>query len=67
MQLVLFLVPGVDWLTRIALLMYCTLPASYMAPGLGRSQQDYTVASGVCSLLTVMSLVIFCVITAFVA
>lgn len=59
-QLVLFLIPGVDRLTRVALLMYYTLPASYMAPGLGRSQEDYTVASGVCSILTTVSLVVFC-------
>lgn len=66
-QLALFLVPGVDALTRWAILLYCTLPASYLAPGLGRSEEDYTVASGVCSVLTVASLLIFCMITAVVA
>lgn len=66
-QLILFLIPGVDTLTRITMLMYCTLPTSYLAPGLGRSQQDYTVASGVCSVLTAVSLLIFCGIAAFVA
>lgn len=60
MQLILFLIPGVDLLTRIALLMYCTLPASFMAPSLGQSQEDYTVASGVCSILTAVSLLVFC-------
>ena len=60
MQLVLFLIPGVDTLTRVAMLMYYTLPASYMCPGLGRKQEDYTVASGVCSILTVVSLMVFC-------
>lgn len=64
-QLVLFLIPGVDSLTRITMLMYCTLPTSYLAPGLGRSQEDYTVASGVCSILTAVSLFIFCGIAAF--
>ena len=59
-QLVLFLIPGVDMLTRVALLMYYTLPASYMCPGLGRRQEDYTVASGVCSILTAVSLLVFC-------
>lgn len=59
-QLILCLIPGVDILTRVALLMYYTLPASYMAPGLGRSQEDYTVASGVCSILTAVSLLVFC-------
>lgn len=66
-QLGLFLVPDVDAMTRWALLLYCTLPASYLAPGLGRSQEDYTVASGVCSVLTVVSLLAFCFIAAAVA
>ena len=66
-QLTLCLLPNVDSLTRITMLMYCTLPISYISPSLGRNQDDYTVASGVCSVLTAVSLVIFCVITAFVA
>lgn len=66
-QLGLFLVPDVDAMTRWALLLYCTLPASYLAPGLGRNQEDYTVASGVCSVLTVVSLLAFCFIAAAVA
>ena len=66
-QLLLFLVPNVDVLTRWAILMYCTLPASYVAPSLGRSKEDYTVASGVCSVLTVTSLIAFCIMAAVVA
>jgi hypothetical protein len=66
-QGLLFLVPGVDALTRWALLLYTLLPASYLAPTLGRSQEDYTVASGVCSLLTIPALIAFCIIAAFVA
>lgn len=66
-QLALYLIPNVDSLTRITMLMYCTLPTSYLAPGLGRSQEDYTVASGVCSVLTAVSLLIFCILAAFVA
>lgn len=66
-QAALCLVPGVDALTRWAILLYCALPASYLAPGLGRSKEDYTVASGVCSVLTVTCLVVFCVIAAVVA
>lgn len=62
-QGLLCLLPGVDMVTRLVLLMYCTLPASYLSPSLGRSQEDYTVASGVCSVLTVVSLAIFCCIT----
>ena len=64
-QLALCLIPNVDILTRITMLMYCTLPTSYLSPGLGRDQDDYTVASGVCSVLTAVSLLIFCVIAAF--
>ena len=63
-QSVLFLVPNVDNLTRWAVLLYCALPASYLAPSLGRSEEDYTVASGVCSILTVACLVVFCFIVA---
>lgn len=63
-QLALCLIPDVDRLTRITMLMYCTLSTSYLAPGLGRSQEDYTVASGVCSVLTVVSLMVFCIIAA---
>ena len=66
-QGILCLIPGVDALTRWALLLYTLLPASYLAPTLGRSQEDYTVASGVCSLLTVPALIAFCIIAAFVA
>ena len=66
-QAALCLVPGVDMLTRWAILLYCALPASYLAPGLGRSKEDYTVASGVCSVLTVTCLVVFCVMAAVVA
>lgn len=63
----LFLVPGVDALTRWTILLYCALPASYLAPGLGRSKEDYTVASGVCSVLTVACLIVFCCIAAVTA
>lgn len=66
-QLGLFLVPGVDSLTRWVILLYCFLPASYLAPGLGRSEEDYKVASGVCSVLTVTCLLVFCVMAAVVA
>jgi len=66
-QLGLSLVPNVDPLTRWATLLYCTLPASYVAPTLGRTEEDRTVASGVCSILTVVSLAIFCVMAMIVA
>lgn len=63
-QLALFLIPNVDPLTRWALLLYFIMPGSYLAPGLGKTQEDYTVASGVCSVLTAVSLVGFCIIAA---
>ena len=66
-QLGLFLIPGVDALTRWSTLLFCALPASYLAPSLGRTEEDITVASGVCSVLTVVSLLIFCVIAVFAA
>ena len=62
-----FLVPGVDALTRWVILLYCFLPASYLSPGLGRSEEDYTVASGVCSVLTVTCLIVFCIMAVIVA
>ena len=66
-QGILMLIPGMDALTRWAMLMYCTLPASYLAPTLGRTEEDYAMASGVCSILTVSSLVVFCIMAAVVA
>ena len=66
-QGILFLIPGVDPMTRWATLLYCALPASYLAPTLGRSQEDFTVASGVCSLLTIPALLVFCIIATFVS
>lgn len=61
----LFLVPNVDSLTRLAIFLYCMLPGSYLSPSLGRSEEEYRVASGVCSVLTVVCLAIVCVMAAF--
>ena len=66
-QGVLCLIPNVDTVTRWVMLLYFLLPASYLAPGLGRSREDSVLASGVCSLLTAVALVVFCIISAFVA
>ena len=60
----LFLVPDVDNLTRWAIFLYFMLPGSYLAPSLGRTEEDYQVTSGVCSVLTVVCLIIFCVMAA---
>ncbi len=67
MQAVLFLLPGVSAETRWALFLYCMLPPSFLAPGLGRREEEYTVASGVCSLYTLVTLAIFCVMAVVVA
>ena len=66
-QLVIGLLGQVDALTRWSLLLYCLLPSSFLAPSLGKNQEDATVASGVCSLLTAVTLVAFCVISVLVA
>ena len=67
MQGMLTLVPNVDAATRWAAVLYCVLPASYLAPGMGRNPRDYTLASGVCSVMTVVCLAAFCVMAAIVA
>ena len=65
MQGVLLLVPNVDALTRWVVLLYCSLPASFLAPSLSRNEKESMITSGVCSLLTVVTLISFCVIAAF--
>ena len=67
LQLLLFLIPDISPLTRWAMLLYCFLPASYIAPSLGKTEQDRTVASGVSSLLTVVTLAVFCIMAALTA
>lgn len=66
-QLVLGLLPQVDMVTKWVLALYCILPGSYLTPGLGRGEEDCTMGSGVCSVLTVVTLLCFCVMTAFIA
>lgn len=63
MQAALLLIPDVDPMTRWAVLIYGILPPSYLSPSMGRNEEEYTVASGVCSILTVVTLALFCVIT----
>ncbi|MBQ8619383.1 MAG: AEC family transporter [Clostridia bacterium] len=67
MQGILCLLPAVESETRWAILMYTTLPGSYIATTLGRTREEEELASGVCSLLTIVSLVVFCVIAICVA
>lgn len=63
----LFLVPGVAAETRWAVLLFCLLPSGYIAPGLGRNQAEYTLASGVCSLTTIVTMVGFLIMTVILA
>jgi hypothetical protein len=63
----LFLIPGVDAVSRWAAFLYVMLPASYLAPGLGRSQEDATVTSGVCSITTLITLAVFCLMAVMIA
>lgn len=66
-QAILSLIPGVDALSRWAMLLYGLLPASYLTPGLGRNKEDFTVSSGVCSVLTVVCLAAFCIMAGAVS
>lgn len=65
MQGVLCLIPEVDTLTRWVVLLYCVLPGSYLTPSLGRNENENTIASGACSMLTVLTLISICVIAVF--
>ena len=67
MQILLFLVPFVEPETRWAVLLYGVLPSSYLSPSLGRNEEDYTVASSVCSILTLATLIVFCGMAVVVA
>lgn len=62
-QAALFLVPDVDILARLAIFLYCILPGSYLSPSLGRTEEEYQISSGVCSVLTLVCLAIVCVMT----
>lgn len=59
-QALLCLFPSVDPETRWSILLYCALPGSYLTAGLGKTKEDRAMAAGVCSVLTVLCLVIFC-------
>ena len=66
-QLILCLFPSVDPMTRWVMLLYFTLPGSYLTPALGKSEKDQVVMSSVCSLLTLFTIVVFTVITVMTA
>lgn len=65
-ELGLLLFTQAEPVTRWSIVMYATLPASYLAPGLSRTEEDAVVASGVCSVLTVVCLLVFCVMAVLV-
>ena len=65
MQGFLFLVPGIEPQTRWAVLLYCMLPSSYLSPSLGKKEEDFVIASGVCSILTAVCLIVFCIMAVF--
>lgn len=67
MQGVLTLLPSTGLHTRMAVLLYCLLPGSYLAPGLGRTEEEQRILSGVCSMLTLVTMAGFCVMTILVA
>ena len=66
-QLLLCLFPSVDPMTRWVMLLYFTLPGSYLTPALGKSEKDQVVISSACSLLTLFCLVVFSFITLMTA
>ena len=58
-QLLLCLFPAVDPATRWVMLLYFTLPGSYLTPALGKTKKEQEVISSVCSLLTLFCLLVF--------
>lgn len=67
MQGILSFIGDVDLLTRYAVFLYSILPASYLSPSFGKNEEEYVISSGVCSLLTIATLIIFCVLTVIAA
>lgn len=66
-QLLLCLFPSVDPMTRWVMLLYFTLPGSYLSPALGKSKKDQVVISSACSLLTLFSILVFTIIAMMTA
>jgi len=63
LQGALLLVPDVVPETRWAVLLYYMLPAPYPMPALGKNDSEQSFGSGVCSIGTVITLAVFCVMT----
>ena len=60
-----FLLPDVAAESRWAVLLYCMLPPSFLTPSLGRSQEEQVFGSGVCSVRTLVTLGVFCLMAVF--
>ena len=58
-QLLLCLFPSVDPATRWVMLLYFTLPGSYLTPALGKTKKEQEIISSACSLLTLFCLLVF--------
>ena len=58
-QLLLCLLPSVDPATRWVMLLYFTLPGSYLTPALGKTKKEQEIISSACSLLTLFCLLVF--------
>ena len=67
MEGVLLLMKDVPLHTHMAVLLYCLLPGSYLSPGLGRTEREHRILSCVCSMLTVVTLVGFCIMAVLTA
>ena len=67
MQLGLMLIENVQMETRIAILLYCSLPPSFLSSSFGKTKEEKGMASSVCSLCTILCLIVFCVLTIFVS
>lgn len=66
-QAVLCRMPSVAVETRWAVLLYCALPGSYLAAGFGKTKEERAIAASVCSVLTAVCLLLFCVIAVIAA
>ena len=58
-QLLLGLFPSVEPMTRWVMLLYFTLPGSYLTPALGKTENEQKIISSACSLLTLFCLLVF--------
>lgn len=56
-----FLLPDVAAETRWAVLLYCLLPPSFLTPSLGKTEEEFSYASGICSVYTLVTILAFLV------